>query len=144
MALTKIDGSLVGLWISTNLVTPAWKEVVCAEESHTLSGSATTTTRRTKTCGALRSVGFDGWTMTGAGVANTTPTATEVSADDLLVLAQGATPVLVKMQSATGTGVYYRQGKGTFSAYSEDAPEGDALGFDYTIEIDGNLTIVAP
>jgi hypothetical protein len=143
MALTKIDGSLVGLWISTDGGT-TWKEVVCAEESHTLSGSSTTNTRRTKTCGPIRSTAFDGWTMSGAGVANTTPESDEVSADDLIVLMQGATEVDVKMAHSTDDGLYYREGTGSFSAYSEDAPEGDAVGFDYTIEISGNLTVVAP
>lgn len=144
MALTKIEGSLIGTWISFDLVTPAWKEIVCAEESSGLTGGSTVNTRRTKDCGPLKSVAFDGWTMTGAGVANATPTVTEVSADDLVTTTQDATKVLVKMAHKTDDDVYYRQGAGYFSAYSEEAPEGDAVGFDYTIEIDGNLTIVAP
>ena len=144
MALTKISGSLVGVFISFDLVTPAWKEISCEAETTTLNGASTTNTTRTKRCGPLKSVAFDGWTLSGAGVANATPTVTEVSADDLLTTTQDATRVLVKVAETVDDELYYRQGAGYFSAYAEDAPEGQDVTFTYTIEIDGNLVITAP
>lgn len=141
MATTKIEGKLVTLEISTNLVTPAYKMVVCAEDS-SLSGSTEVNSRDTK-CGVFKSFGNTSWTLEGSGVANATPEADEVSADEILTIFQDSTPVLWKITHTSGDTVIYRQGEGTFSAYSETHPATDLVGFDYTLEVDGDIDISA-
>jgi hypothetical protein len=138
MAVTKILGKDVTLSISTNLVTPAYLAVVCAEDS-TLDGSTEVNSRDTK-CGVLKSFGNTSWTLTGSAVANTTPTVGEMSADEVLTVFQDSTEVLFKLEDAAG-GIY-RQGRGTFSAYSESHPSADLVAFDFTLEVDGDIDIV--
>lgn len=137
-----IPGKLVGLFISTVLDVPVWKEVVCGQDVG-VEGSKDVTTVRTK-CGVLKTAGDPSWNITGSGVANHTPGATELSADELITILQGDTDVLVKLEHATDDAIYYRQGQGIMTAYSESAGESDPISFDFTIEISGNLTIVAP
>lgn len=139
MAITKILGKDVTLEISTNLVTPAYKAVVCAEDS-TLNGSTEVNSRDTK-CGVLKSFGNTSWTLEGSGVANSTPETDEISADEILTIFQDSTPVLFKLSDAGGA--IYRQGQGTFSAYSESHPSADLVSFDYTLEVDGDIDISA-
>jgi hypothetical protein len=141
MAITKIEGKLVKLEISTNLVTPAYKMVVCAEDS-TLDGSTDVNTRNTK-CGVFKSNGNVSWTLSGSGVANATPDSDELSADEILTLFQDSTNVLWKLTHETGDTIIYREGQGFFSAYSEGHPADDLVGFDYTLEVDGTIEIAA-
>jgi hypothetical protein len=136
----KIEGKLVGAFISTNLVTPAWKEIVCGQDTG-IDGSKNITTLETK-CGTLKTAGPANWQLTGSGVANTTPDSDEISADDLIDIMQGSGQVLVKLVHATTAALYYRQGTGTMTAYSESGSVSDSITFDFTIEIDGNLDIV--
>lgn len=138
----KIDGKLVNLQISTDLVTPVWKTVVCGQDVG-IDGSKDVNTVRTK-CGVLKSSGDTSWTLTGSGVANHTPEATELSADELVAIMQGDTDILARLTHATDDELYYRQGQGIMTAYSESAGEGDPISFDFTIEISGDLIIVAP
>lgn len=221
--ITQIPANDVGLYISTNLTTPAYKEVVCAED-HNLEGSADVNKRKTKTCGTLVSIGAREFTLTGSGVANATPTTNpiatfgaitggslytngtytdvpltggtgtgatanitvagaavtvvtlvlpgygytvadalsalaaniggtgsgfeipvatlgtlaEVSVDEIFTIFQDATPVLFKLVHRTTPGLYYRQGRALFSAYSEALPEGEDVGYDYTLEVTGS------
>ena len=122
--------------------TPAYKEIVCGEDVG-LDGSKDVTTRRTK-CGVLKTAGDASWTMTGSGVANHTPGGTELSADELVAVMQGDTDVAVRMVHATDDALYYRQGRGIMTAYSENATESDPVAFDFTIELSGDLVITAP
>jgi hypothetical protein len=142
MATNEIQGDLVGLFISTVLVSPLttdFKEVVCAENSG-LDGSADVNTRRTK-CGVVKGVGPMGWTVTGTGTNNSAPGTNQISANTLVSLAQNQTPVLVKMVHATTSSLYTRIGQGIISRYAESANAGDPLGFDFTIDISGNMTL---
>lgn len=140
MAITKIAGKLVKLQISTDGGT-TFKTVVCAEDSN-LDGSTEVNSRDTK-CGVLKSFGNTSWTLTGSGVANATPEATEVSADEILTMFQDTTTVNFKITHDTGDTIIYRTGAGSFSAYSESHPSADLVDFDYTLEVDGDIDISA-
>lgn len=141
MALTKIEGKLVDVQISTNLVTPAWKKIVCSTDAG-LDGSVDTTTVNTK-CGVLKARGNVGWTFTGSGMVNQTPGVNEISATEVATLFQDGTAILVKLAHVTTESIFYRSGQGTISAYSESAGVEDNVGYDFTIEIDGNLDFTA-
>lgn len=142
MATNAIQGDLVGLFISTNLVTPAWKEIVCAENTG-VDGSRDVNTRRTK-CGVVKGFGPAAWTITGSGTHNSAPTTSQVSAQALIDAFQAETPILVKVVHATDDALYYRDGTGQITKYTEGANTGDPLSFDFTIDIEGDLVTVAP
>lgn len=139
----KIDGNLVGLYISTVLTSPSptdWKEVICGDNIG-VDGSADVTARRTK-CGVLKSVGPAAWQITGSLVADHTPATGKISADDLVGLFQNQTNVLVKAEYVNGgSTLYLRQGQGQFSKYTEKSSSSDMVEADFTIDVSGNITI---
>lgn len=145
MAVKKIEGELIGLLISTVLVNPQaadWKEVVCSEDL-SVEGTRNTSSRVTR-CGTLKSKGIPSYSFPIAGVANATPEAGQVSADDLMSYFQNGTDLLIKLVHKDDATIYYRQGQGFLSGYTEEVPVEDVVGFSGTVEIDGNLTLVAP
>ena len=141
MATNAIQGDLVALSISTNVTTPAYKEVVCSENSG-LDGSADVNTKRTK-CGVIKGVGPMAWTFTGSGAFNSIPGGSAMSAQELVTAAQDQTPILVKLAHATDATIYYRQGQGIISSYSETANSGDVVSYDFTIDIEGDLDVLS-
>lgn len=138
--MATMDAKLVGLFISTDLVTPAYLEVICATDTG-LDGTTEVTSVDTK-CGFLKSPGSTSWTMNVAGVVEMDPDAGMMSANELIALAQAGTRFLVKIADTGGTPVYYRQGEGFFTSFSETANNGENVTFEGTIEIDGDLDIV--
>lgn len=137
----KIAGNLVGVWVSTNLVTPDWKEIVCGQDAN-LDGSKDVTTTKTK-CGVIKTASDPSWSFSGSGILNHTPGAAELSSDELIEILQGDTDVLVKLEYATDDTLYYREGQGVMTAYSETSDTDNPVSFDYTIEVSGDLTLVA-
>lgn len=136
----KIAGNLVAVEISTDLETPDWKEVVCGQDA-SLDGSKDVTTTKTK-CGTIKTASDPSWSFSGTGILNHTPGAGELSGDDLIEILQGDTDVLVRLTYATDNNLYYRQGQGVMTAYSETSNTDDPVSYDFTIEVSGDLTIV--
>lgn len=143
MATTTIDSNDVALYISTNLTTPSYKEIVCAKD-HNLDTSKDVNTVKTKTCGPLVSAGATTVKIGGSGVASTTPESDELSADDVAVLNDASTPVLVKLEHRTDPTKYYRAFQGIFTSYSENLPVDGTVDFDYELTSQGTITYVAP
>lgn len=144
MATNAIQGDLIGLFISEVLVTPLttdWKEVVCGENAG-LDGSRDVTSKKTK-CGVIKGYGPTSWVITGSGTHNTAPGTTQISANKLISLFQGETEILVKLVYATDSSLYYRQGEGQITKYTEGANVGDPLSFDFTIEVTGIIDFTA-
>lgn len=139
--MATMDAKLVALSISTNLVTPAYKEVICATDTG-LSGDTDISTVDTK-CGLKKSPGSTNWTMNVSGVADLAPGGSQMSANDLITLAQNGTRFLVKVADTGGTPTYYRQGEAFFSSYNETANNGESVSFDATLEIDGDVDTTA-
>lgn len=136
----KIPGNLVAVEISTDLVTPDWKEVVCGQDA-SLDGSKDVTTTKTK-CGTIKTASDPSWSFSGTGILNHTPGAGELSGDDLIAILQGDTDVLVRLTYATDDTLYYRQGQGVMTAYSETSNTDDPVSYDFTIEVSGDLVTV--
>lgn len=137
----KIAGNLVGVYISTNLETPDWKEIICGQDA-SLDGSKDVTTTKTK-CGVIKTASDPSWSFSGSGILNHTPGAGELSADELIAILQGDTDVLVKLEYATDDSLYYREGQGVMTAYGEASNTDDPVSFTYTIEVSGDLTLAA-
>jgi hypothetical protein len=127
-----IDGKIVKLSIATNLTTPVYKDAVCKVDSG-LSGSSDVNTLVTA-CGTAKARGTSNYTITGSVAANTTPGATELSADDLIALFESGADFLWKLDDGTA---YYRQGTGFLSSYNETSNVGDVVRADFTIEVKG-------
>lgn len=139
--MAEIQGDVVGIYISTNLVTPAYKEIICAENTG-LDGSRDVNSRRTK-CGIKKGYGPVSWTMTGTGTHETVLGVNQISAQELIGIVQNETDVLVKIAHVTDATLYYRQGQGQITSYSESANSGDPVTYDFTIDISGDLDITS-
>jgi hypothetical protein len=135
-----IDSEDVLMSISTNLVTPAYSEIVCLI-SGGLSGSREVTTQTTR-CGTAKSGGSPNYTITGSLAVNSAPGGSEISADDLIALFDSGDSFLFKLAHATTPADYYRQGTGFFSSYNETASEKGMVTADFTIEVEGSLDLV--
>lgn len=134
-AKNTIDARQVLLKISTNLVTPSYKSVVCSIDNG-LTGSSNVQKTDTK-CGQAKSRGTTDHTVTGSLAANTAPdSTTEMSADDLIALFESGADFLWEL-IATG---YTRKGTGFLGAYNETANTGDVVKADFTIEVKGGIT----
>jgi predicted secreted protein len=137
-----LGGEVVFLAISTDLVTPAYKNVVCSSGDIGVAGSteggATANTR----CGVAKGGGRSSWQITGEGVHNTNIAAlTEVSANEMAALFQNRTSVLVRVQDETTPANYYRQGQGKITEYEETSNVDGFVTFSFTIEIAGDLDL---
>jgi hypothetical protein len=130
-ALT-ISGKDVILSISTNLVTPDFKDVVCSIDNG-ITGSTNVQTTDTK-CGQAKARGTSNRTVTGNLAANTTPATGEMSSDDLEALFESGADFLWQLDDGTD---YYRAGTGFLSTYNETANTGDVVKADFVIEVKG-------
>lgn len=128
-----VKGKFVILSISTDIVTPAYKDVVCSIDNG-ITGSRNVTTTETK-CGTSKAGGSPSYTVTGSLSANSAPGATEMSADDLQALFDSGDDFLWKLAHSTTPTEYYRQGQGFFSSYNETANIGDDVKADFVIEV---------
>lgn len=133
-AADTIDGKIVELKISTNLVTPSYKSVVCSIDNG-LTGSSNVQTTDTK-CGQAKSRGTSNRTVTGSLAANTAPGTGEMSADDMDALFTSGDSFLWELTDGAD---YTRKGEGFLSAYNETANNGDVVKADFTIEVKGNV-----
>lgn len=136
-----IDGSVINLEISTALVTPVWKTVVCSTEDIGIAGATEGSNTVNTRCGVKKSKGRASWSISGSGAANRTVGGTEMSADELLTLFQDKTDFLVRVQDDATPADYYRSGQGVLSEYNETSPIDGIVGFDFNIEVSGDLDI---
>lgn len=134
-----IKGKYVLLSISTNLVTPAYKTVVCSINNG-LTGSRNVTSTETK-CGTSKAGGSPAYTVTGSLAANSAPATDEISADILQGLFDTGADFLWKLAHSTTPANYYRSGQGFFSTYNETANNGEDVQADFVIEVSGALDV---
>lgn len=142
MATNEVQGDLIGLFISSVLVTPLttdWKEVLC-NENLGLDGSRDVNTKRTK-CGPVKGFGPPSWTVQFTGTYNTTPGTNKISAQELAAFFQNETPLLLKMVHATTAATYTRIITGQITKYTEGANTGDAVNYDVTFEGQGSVQL---
>lgn len=145
MATNELQADVLGLWISTVLTNPSssdWKELVCAENTG-VSGSRDVNKKRTK-CGVIKGYGPVDWQITGSGTTNTTPGTGKLSGNEVVDLFQDEIPVLVKIAHSTNDSLYYREGQGQFSKFTETANTGDPLSFDFTLDVSGLMATTPP
>lgn len=139
-----VFGSVLTIAISTNLVTPAWKNIVCSTGrigvDGTTEGGSTVTTR----CGTARSAGRAGYTIPFEGLHNkTVSSTTEVSANDIAALFQNGTQIRVRIQDEGTPANYYREGTGLITEFADGGEADGFVTFSGSIAISGNLDLIA-
>lgn len=138
-AADNIQARLVAFSISTNLVTPAYKMIVCRINGG-LSATAEVTTQDT-TCGTSKARGSANYQVTGSFEANKNPGVSEMSADELIALMESGAEFLWKAEDTTPD--YYRAGQGFFSSYNETFNNKESVLGDFTIEVNGSVDTTA-
>lgn len=132
-----IQATQVVMYISTNTVTPDYKAVVCSINNG-LKGTREVTTTSTK-CGTAKAGGSPAYTIDGSLAANTAPSGTEMSHNELIALFESGAQFLWKLAHISTPANYYRQGAGFFSAYNETANDKENVLADFTIEVEGGV-----
>lgn len=135
-----LKGKDVGISISTNLVTPAYKLAVCRINGG-LSGTRDVQTQST-TCGVSKSAGEPNYTITGSIMVNTSPGGSELSHEELIALFDSGDDFLFKVEHSTPAD-YYRQGTGFLSNYSETYNDGENVLAEFTIEVQGTIDVTS-
>ena len=130
------------LQLSTDGVT--YKSVVC-EIGHTYNRERSTNSVETKCYGgvALVSIGAKSGNIDFTGAFETQPSATQVSANDIMGYFEDGDYLYWKSESPTGGASRYRQGRGYITSLNEDAQVGDIIQFSFTLTIDGDVDTVA-
>lgn len=119
-----------------------WKTVVC-EIGHTYNRERSTNSVETKCYGgvALVSVGASSGSIDFTGAFETSPSPTQVSANEINEYFEDATYLHFRLLVNGGTD-RKRQGRAYITTLSEDAQTGDILQYSFTLTIDGDVTIV--
>ena len=138
--MATIQGTSVTLQLRENGTTGAYLNVVC-ETTSSLSGSASVTTAVTK-CNTITSVASPTITFAIEGVAETAPSAGQVSVENLLSWFQGNTLLDIKYEDPEGTGAnFYVQGSGYMTEFGITSPAEGAVTFTASFQLTGTVDI---
>jgi predicted secreted protein len=136
----EIQGKDILFYVSTDLVTPAWKTMICVE-TLTVDWNTPINKRPTR-CGTKVGIGVVEITMTGSSVADDAPSGTEISHKEMEGFLANGTPVLVKAAHATTPAKYFVSGTGYFSSLGENMPTDDMLDFTWQFDMTGTVDLV--
>lgn len=136
----EIQGKDVIFLISTDLVTPAWKEMICLEA---LSVAWATAVNKRKTrCGTKIGISPTEITVTGTTVADDAPSGSQVSHKEIEGWMNLGTQVLVKAAHATTPAKYFMSIAGYFTSNNEDFPTDDLFSFNWQFDGTGTVDLV--
>jgi hypothetical protein len=137
----QIQGTSVSLQIKQNGTTGDYLNVVC-ETTSSLSGSASVTTAVTK-CNTITSVSAPTITFAVEGVAETSPSAGQVSVENMLGWFQGNTLLDIKYEDPEGGGTnFYVQGTGYMTEFGITSPAEGAVTFTASFQLTGSIDII--
>jgi hypothetical protein len=137
----QIQGTSVSLQIRQNGTTGDYLNVVC-ETTSSLSGSASVTTAVTK-CNTITSVSAPTITFAVEGVAETSPSAGQVSVENMLGWFQGNTLLDIKYEDPEGSGTnFYVQGTGYMTEFGITSPSEGAVTFTASFQLTGSIDII--
>lgn len=146
MATTTVDANKIGFYVRTYGSTDAFKRIVC-EENLTLEISNDVNTTKTK-CGVFKGIDVADFKANGTGVCNITPTASEISHEDLVTIQLANTKLEFVLQNEAYTegvttyalGEVIRMQGGCYITSTQlQANQGDKMKFTWAIEGDGTL-----
>jgi polyisoprenoid-binding protein YceI len=136
----QIQGSSVTMQLRENGSTGAYLNVVC-ETTSSLSGSASVSTEVTK-CNTLTSVASPTITFAVEGIAETSPSAGQVSIEQLLGWFTAKTLLDIKYEDPEGTGVnFYVQGSGYMTEFGITSPSEGNVSFTASFQLTGSIDV---
>lgn len=135
---TEVQGSTIGFFLRDYGSTGVWRQMTC-EETLTFDLSNNVTTSKTK-CGTFKGIDVADFKISGGGVSNFAPTATEYSHDLLTTDEVAKTKKEFRIQDiATAGSVILLSGAGYFVQAQISFPANDVVKFTYTFEGVGTL-----
>jgi hypothetical protein len=140
--MSKINGLDVVLKVSTDGVT--YKSFIC-EISSGLDLSRNSNQVETKCDNgvAYTTLGALTGTIPFSGVLETTVSATQVSANEMLGFFNSKTYIYWKIENPSGGALMYRSGNGYITSYSESYNVGELVQCEGEISIDGAIDLTA-
>ncbi len=138
--MAQIQGSAVTMQIRESGTTGGYLNVVC-ETTSSLSGSASVSTEVTK-CNTLTSVASPTITFAVEGIAETAPSAGQVSVEQLLGWFTAKTLLDIKYEDPEGTGVnFYVQGSGYMTEFGITSPSEGNVSFTASFQLTGSIDV---
>jgi polyisoprenoid-binding protein YceI len=138
--MAQIQGSSVTMQIRESGTTGGYLNVVC-ETTSSLSGSASVSTEVTK-CNTLTSVASPTITFSVEGIAETAPSAGQVSVEQLLGWFTAKTLLDIKYEDPEGTGVnFYVQGSGYMTEFGITSPSEGNVSFTASFQLTGSIDV---
>lgn len=138
--MAQIAGSSVTLQIKESGSTGGYLNVVC-ETTSSLSGSASVSTEVTK-CNTLTSVSSPTITFSVEGIAETSPSAGQVSIEQLLGWFTAKTTLDIKYEDPEGSGTnFYVQGLGFMTEFGITSPAEGNVSFTASFQLTGTIDI---
>ena len=136
----QIQGSSVTMQLRENGSTGAYLNVVC-ETTSSLSGSASVSTEVTK-CNTLTSVASPTITFAVEGIAETSPSAGQVSIEQLLgwFTAKSLLDILYEDPEGGGTN-FYVQGTGYMTEFGITSPSEGNVSFTASFQLTGSIDV---
>lgn len=138
--MAQIQGSAVTMQIRESGTTGGYLNVVC-ETTSSLSGSASVSTEVTK-CNTLTSVASPTITFSVEGIAETAPSAGQVSLEQMLGWFTAKTLLDIKYEDPEGTGVnFYVQGSGYMTEFGITSPSEGNVSFTASFQLTGSIDV---
>jgi hypothetical protein len=138
--MAQIQGSSVTLQLRESGTTGSYLNVVC-ETTSSLSGSASVSTEVTK-CSTLTSVASPTVTFAVEGIAETSPSAGQVSIEQLLGWFTGKTLLDIKYEDPEGGGTnFYVQGSGYMTEFGITSPSEGNVSFTASFQLTGTIDV---
>jgi hypothetical protein len=136
--MAQIQGSSVTLQLRQNGTTGSYSNVVC-ETTSSLSGSASVSTEVTK-CNTYTSVSSPTITFAVEGIAETTPSAGQVSIEQLLSWFTGKNLLDIKYEDPESAGTnFYVQGTGYITEFGITSPTEGNVSFTASFQLTGTI-----
>ena len=136
--MAQIQGSSVTLQLRQNGTTGSYSNVVC-ETTSSLSGSASVSTEVTK-CNTYTSVSSPTITFAVEGIAETTPSAGQVSIEQLLSWFNGKNLLDIKYEDPESSGTnFYVQGTGYITEFGITSPTEGNVSFTASFQLTGTI-----
>jgi hypothetical protein len=138
--MAQIQGSSVTMQLRESGTTGGYLNVVC-ETTSSLSGSASVSTEVTK-CNTLTSVASPTITFAVEGIAETVPSAGQVSLEQMLGWFTAKTLLDIKYEDPEGTGVnFYVQGSGYMTEFGITSPSEGNVSFTASFQLTGSIDV---
>lgn len=138
--MAQIQGEDVVISLRESGTTGSYLTLVC-ETNNSMQGSANVTTVVTK-CSTIQSVANPAYTFSFDALAESAPTGSQVSYEQMLSWFNGNTLLDIKRENPAGGANFYFQSTCYISELSDAAPAEGAFSFSGTLAVTGTVDII--